>query len=169
MIITCAKYFYSKKFVNHTNKFLRNSRFRLNNTILKFCVNKNELAIKENNNISIDNNMAVKNIIDDSAKQSPTLSESDEDNKILLSIDTILATSGCEVSDISTGAVTPPIHLSTTFERDENLELSKGFCYSRSSNPTRQLLEKTFAKLENGKEAFAFSSGNFIIILTIIV
>ena len=76
-----------------------------------------------------------------------------------LSIDTILATAGCEVSDFSTGAVTPPIHLSTTFERDENLTLSKGFCYSRSSNPTRLLLETTFVKLENGKEAFAFSSG----------
>jgi cystathionine gamma-synthase len=74
-------------------------------------------------------------------------------------IDSIFATAGCEDADLQTGALTPPIHFSTTYERDEDLELSRGFNYSRIGNPTRNLLETTFAKIENGVEAFAFSSG----------
>ena len=66
----------------------------------------------------------------------------------VLSIDTILATSGCDPSDLLTGAVTPPIHFASTYERDEDLQFSRGFNYSRLGNPTRNLLEKTFAKLE---------------------
>lgn len=76
-----------------------------------------------------------------------------------LSLDTIFATAGCDPSDPQTGAVTPPIYLATTYERDEELQLSRGFNYSRLGNPTRQLFEKTFVQLEKGREAFAFSSG----------
>jgi len=63
------------------------------------------------------------------------------------------------VADAVTGAVVPPIHFSTTYERDENLELTNGYNYTRLGNPTRRLLESTIAKLENGSEGFAFSSG----------
>ena len=70
---------------------------------------------------------------------------------------TQFARAGCEVSDKLTGAVIAPLYLSTTFERDEELELKNGYVYSRLSNPTRKLFEETFARLENGKEAFAFS------------
>ena len=74
--------------------------------------------------------------------------------------DTIFATAGCETSDLLTGAVSPPIHFSTTFERDkETLELSRGFNYSRLSNPTRLQFENAMKKVEFGNEAFAFSSG----------
>src|SRR5215831_2983447 len=62
-------------------------------------------------------------------------------------------------TDAATGAVTPPVHLSTTFERDPDGEYSRGFSYSREGNPTRQSLEECLAALEGGKEALAFSSG----------
>ena len=61
--------------------------------------------------------------------------------------------------DPSTGAVTPPIHLSTTFERSPDGTYPLGFSYARESNPTRQSLEECLAVLESGKEALAFSSG----------
>lgn len=61
--------------------------------------------------------------------------------------------------DTGTGAVTPPLHLSTTFERDPNGEYSKGFVYSRMDNPNRQALEQAIASMEQGAVAAAFSSG----------
>ncbi len=62
-------------------------------------------------------------------------------------------------ADSSTGAVTPPIILSTTFEREKNGEYPKGYNYSRSNNPNREALEKCLAELEYGLYAAAFSSG----------
>ena len=62
-------------------------------------------------------------------------------------------------TDPATGAVTPPIHLSTTFERGTDGEYPLGFSYSREGNPTRQSLEECLASIEGGKEALAFSSG----------
>jgi len=61
--------------------------------------------------------------------------------------------------DSSTGAVTPPIHLSTTFERAPDGKYPLGFSYAREGNPTRQSLEECLAVLEGGKDALAFSSG----------
>lgn len=61
--------------------------------------------------------------------------------------------------DPATGAVTPPIHLSTTFERDPSGEYPLGFSYSRDGNPNRRALEECLASLEGGKEALLFSSG----------
>ncbi len=75
------------------------------------------------------------------------------------SLDTLLAIAGCHNSDPLTGAVSPPIHLSTTFERDSDLALSRGYNYSRLGNPTRQLLENAFVAIEEGSSAHAFSSG----------
>jgi cystathionine gamma-synthase len=62
-------------------------------------------------------------------------------------------------TDPATGAVTPPICLSTTFERGADGEYPLKFSYSREGNPTRQSLEECLASLEGGKEALAFSSG----------
>lgn len=62
-------------------------------------------------------------------------------------------------TDPATGAVNPPIHLSTTFERAPDGGYPLGFSYSREGNPTRQSLEECLASLEGGKEALAFSSG----------
>src|SRR5215472_17732096 len=75
-----------------------------------------------------------------------------------LKIETLAVHSGRR-SDPATGAVTPPIHLSTTFERDPDGEYSRGFSYAREGNPTRKSLEECLAVLEGGKEALAFSSG----------
>ncbi len=62
---------------------------------------------------------------------------------------------GCEPL---TGAVSFPIYQTATF-RHKALGKSTGYDYSRLQNPTRQELERTMAILENGKEGFAFSSG----------
>jgi cystathionine gamma-synthase len=61
--------------------------------------------------------------------------------------------------DPATGAVVPPIHLSTTFERAPDGEYPLGFSYSREDNPNRRALEECLAALEGGKEALSFSSG----------
>jgi cystathionine gamma-synthase len=62
--------------------------------------------------------------------------------------------------DAATGAVTPPIHLSTTFERQPDLSFRGGFLYSRYANPNRQALETCMAELEGGGAAACFASGS---------
>lgn len=62
--------------------------------------------------------------------------------------------------DPATGAVTPPIYLSTTFEREASGEYPKGYNYSRSNNPNRESLEICLSQLEGGQSAAAFSSGS---------
>lgn len=61
--------------------------------------------------------------------------------------------------DPATGAVSSPIYLSTTFERDPDGAYSRGFMYSRNNNPNRQALEQGIAALEGGANAAAFASG----------
>src|SRR5260370_17006821 len=61
--------------------------------------------------------------------------------------------------DPATGAVSAPIHLSTTFERDMEGTCSRGFMYTRNSNPNRQALEEGVSALEGGAAAAAFGSG----------
>ncbi|MFI5336198.1 MAG: trans-sulfuration enzyme family protein [Opitutales bacterium] len=61
--------------------------------------------------------------------------------------------------DPATGAVTPNLTLSTTFERAEDGTLPHGLIYSRYNNPNRASLEQALTALEGGKEAFAFASG----------
>jgi cystathionine gamma-synthase len=72
---------------------------------------------------------------------------------------TRLAQAGCH-PDPQTGALTPPLHLAATFERDPSGDYSRGYVYARWGNPTRDLLEATLAELEaEGAEAAAFASG----------
>ncbi|MFD1862161.1 cystathionine beta-lyase [Planococcus chinensis] len=61
-------------------------------------------------------------------------------------------------TDEKTGAVNVPIYLSSTYHQADFEEFGP-FDYSRSGNPTRQKLEETIAKLENGTRGFAFASG----------
>lgn len=61
-------------------------------------------------------------------------------------------------SDKQTGAVNPPIYLSTAYEH-EGLGKSTGYDYTRTKNPTRNLLEEGIANLEGGDAGFACSSG----------
>jgi cystathionine beta-lyase/cystathionine gamma-synthase len=58
----------------------------------------------------------------------------------------------------SINSIIPPIYQSTTFIIDE-IGINNPFDYTRSSNPTRELLEKSLAKLESGNFAISFSSG----------
>ena len=61
-------------------------------------------------------------------------------------------------SDPLTGAVMTPIYATSTFAQDTPGK-DKGYEYSRSQNPTREVLEDSLAELENGHKAFAFASG----------
>lgn len=62
--------------------------------------------------------------------------------------------------DDQIGSVMSPIHVSTTFERDEAGNIGgKGYVYTRWDNPNRRQLETKLALLEGGEEAFAFPSG----------
>ena len=56
--------------------------------------------------------------------------------------------------DATTGAVAPPIHLSTTFVHGD-----APYSYQREDNPTQHRLECALAALEGGEHALAFASG----------
>lgn len=60
--------------------------------------------------------------------------------------------------DPATGAVSLPIHHSTTYAHPQ-LGQSTGFDYTRTLNPTRKTLEDAIADLEGGARGFAFASG----------
>jgi len=75
-----------------------------------------------------------------------------------MKIETLAVHAGHTV-DPATGAVSLPIHLSTTFERDPEGTYSRGFMYSRNNNPNRQALEQGISALEGGAGAAAFASG----------
>ena len=63
-------------------------------------------------------------------------------------------------ADPTTGAITTPIHLTTTFERAPDGEYPQGYVYSRVGNPNRKALEEVLATLERGETCAAFSSGS---------
>lgn len=73
------------------------------------------------------------------------------------SLDTLLAQAGARW-DVRTGGVSMPIHMAATF-RHPGLGESTGWDYSRSGNPTRDVLEVLLARLEGGSRALAFSTG----------
>jgi cystathionine gamma-synthase len=74
-------------------------------------------------------------------------------------IETLAVHAGHSI-DAATGAVSAPIYLSTTFERDVDGTYSRGFMYTRNNNPNRQALEQGVAALEGGALAAAFASGS---------
>lgn len=61
-------------------------------------------------------------------------------------------------SDKKTGAVSAPIYLSTAYKHD-GLGQSTGYDYTRTKNPTRDILEEGIANLEGGDQGYACSSG----------
>jgi cystathionine beta-lyase/cystathionine gamma-synthase len=65
---------------------------------------------------------------------------------------------GGQEHDKAYGAVMPPIYQTTTCAQSTPGG-HKGFQYSRTNNPTRSALEKSFASLENGNYGLAFGSG----------
>jgi cystathionine gamma-synthase len=74
-------------------------------------------------------------------------------------IETLAVHSGHAV-DPTTGAVAPPIQLSTTFERNPDGTYRGAYSYSRSDNPNRRALELALAAVEGGADAAAFGSGS---------
>jgi cystathionine gamma-synthase len=70
---------------------------------------------------------------------------------------TIAAANGI-AGDKAYGAVTPPLYLSSNFAFRQ-FEQAQTYEYSRTSNPTRDLLADTLAKLEGGAGAVVTSSG----------
>ena len=60
--------------------------------------------------------------------------------------------------DPTTGSVVPPIYQTATYVLPE-VGRDKGYDYTRSSNPTRQMLEQYLAVIEGGKYGVCFSSG----------
>lgn len=65
---------------------------------------------------------------------------------------------GGQKPEETTGAVMPPVFLTSTFAQSSPGK-HKGYGYARGSNPTRTALENNFASIENGTHGFAFSSG----------
>jgi cystathionine gamma-synthase len=61
--------------------------------------------------------------------------------------------------DPATGAVSVPIHATSTYKQDGVGGLRGGYEYSRSANPTRTALEECLAALERGRRGLAFASG----------
>ena len=61
--------------------------------------------------------------------------------------------------DRETGAITPPIHLTTTYERDGDLNYPKGFIYGRPDNATIRQAETVITRLEAGHDTLLFPSG----------
>lgn len=61
--------------------------------------------------------------------------------------------------DKATGAIIPPIYMTSTFLLEAPGESIAGFDYTRASNPNFTMLEKTLAALEGAQFATVFSSG----------
>lgn len=73
-------------------------------------------------------------------------------------IETLSIHAGRDV-DPCTGAISLPLHTSTTFERSADGSFPSGFEYTRDANPTRNAFEDAMAALEGGPSAVAFASG----------
>ena len=71
---------------------------------------------------------------------------------------TVLAQAG-HAPDETTGALVPPLHMSTTFGRDSEYELIGDYIYSRYQSPTVEHAEHLLARLEGGADALLFASG----------
>ena len=70
-----------------------------------------------------------------------------------------LAVHAGNAPDESTGAVAPPLHLSTTFRHGPAGERVAGYEYQREGNPTNDRLRESLAALEGGQAACTFASG----------
>ncbi|WP_430606507.1 cystathionine gamma-synthase [Enterococcus sp. AZ170] len=71
--------------------------------------------------------------------------------------DTFLAQIGNHQNPV-TGSINTPIYFSTTYEHP-TLGESTGYDYTRTKNPTREIVESALAVLENGAVGLATSSG----------
>lgn len=74
-----------------------------------------------------------------------------------IQLTTRLAQAGTRYDKV-TGSISVPIYQTASFVHP-GLGQSTGFDYSRSSNPTRLVLEETLAMADGGHRGFAFASG----------
>ncbi|MED3646735.1 methionine biosynthesis PLP-dependent protein [Halalkalibacterium halodurans] len=72
-------------------------------------------------------------------------------------LETALVQIGNRMDD-RTGAINTPVYFSTAY-RHSGIGESTGYDYARTGNPTREVLEKAIATLENGDQGFSCSSG----------
>jgi cystathionine gamma-synthase len=70
-----------------------------------------------------------------------------------------IAAQGLGWVDATTRAISLPVHVSTTYERDADNLFRSGRIYSRPDNPTYDQPEAVLAKLEGGAAAMVFASG----------
>ena len=61
--------------------------------------------------------------------------------------------------DPQTRAITPPIHVSSTYLRDEDNQYRNGRVYARDNNPAFDQAEALLCALERGHQALLFASG----------
>ncbi len=85
------------------------------------------------------------------------MAESEKHHSEPWALDTLAIHAG-QAPDPTTGAVMPPIVLSSTFAQ-EGPGKHKGFEYARTDNPTRRTLEACLAALEGAAHGLAFASG----------
>lgn len=78
--------------------------------------------------------------------------------RMAMNIETLAIHAG-QAPDLASGAVMPPIVLSTTFERAADGSFPHGYIYTRENNPNRSALEQCLAALEGGADCAAFGSG----------
>ena len=62
--------------------------------------------------------------------------------------------------DPTTGALAPPLHASTTYERDADTGTSRGYSYQRDGHPNAAAFENAMALLERGDWGVSFASGS---------
>src|SRR5439155_1254687 len=62
--------------------------------------------------------------------------------------------------DAASGAITPAIHPSTSYERNPDGTYRSGLAYTRSDNPTYDHAEKLLTTLESGASCMLFASGS---------
>lgn len=88
------------------------------------------------------------------------MTEHDKDRKHVASLSPeTLAAQALGRVDPLTRALVPPIHPSTTFERDKDGGYSSGRGYTRPHNPTYDEVEELLATLEGGPACLLFGSG----------
>ncbi|MEP6970720.1 MAG: PLP-dependent transferase, partial [Betaproteobacteria bacterium] len=61
--------------------------------------------------------------------------------------------------DDKTRAITPPIHVSSTYLRDEDNQYRSGRVYARADNPAFDQAQAVLTQLENGADSMLFASG----------
>src|SRR5215470_4066940 len=96
--------------------------------------------------------------ITDRIAHDPHVSRDAAQRALKMRLETIAVHAGAEI-DSATGALAPPLHLSTTYEHGPAAEAIHQFLYIREKNPTQSRLEAALRDLEGGAAALVFSSG----------